>query len=93
MGYVASNYDKMVNDMSVASINLSMQGVANNVKSKAGDINRKEDVIDDVNDSIDDDNYTEDEENDDTDCDVSLDGSWQRRGYALLNGLFLQLNM
>ena len=42
--------------------------------------------MDDVNDSNDDDNYTENDENDVTVCDVSLDGSWPRRGYASLNG-------
>ena len=71
-----SNYDEMVKDMSIGYIeamNDSIEAAASNVKNES-----KTNEVDETVSNVD--------ENGLVDCDVSLDGAWQRRGYASLNG-------
>ena len=87
--YSHSNYDDMVKDVSTGyadALNESLDGATRNVKrcvvkphqddtsanDDDGDTVVEEEVVENVDGVV--------------DCDVSLDGAWQRRGYASLNG-------
>ena len=89
-----SNYDEMVKNISSGNMEAmieSMQGAALNVQACAKMHNNNDDNDKGENDDDDDNNIdaVEDivqKEDSVVNCDVSLDGAWQRRGYASLNG-------
>ena len=81
--YSHSSYDKIVKEIApyyVAAMNDSMVAAAKNVRPPV--IYSREETEDVDEDVID----FQTQENEVIVCDVSLDGSWQRRGYAALNG-------
>ena len=93
--YARSNYLGMVKDMStgyLTAMNESMEGAASNVKAKVVVQNEVDNVVDDDSVNAGDDiiidtavDITENA-NGIYDCDVSLDGAWQRRGYSSIHG-------
>ena len=93
--YSHSNYEDMVKDLTSGyadALNESLDGAAINVKTNAVSPHQddKHNHNDDAHDDDDNDVVVEEDvvENEEgvVDCDVSLDGSWLRRGYASLNG-------
>ena len=91
--YSQSNYDNMVKDVSggyLNAMNESMQKAAFNVKCDTKKV--LDDNIINVEDTDDHDvincNVMSVSQSTDriSECDISVDGSWQRRGYASLNG-------
>ena len=83
-----ANYDEMAKDMSngyIEAINDSIEAAALNVKNASNTHDQNTNQVDDETEEND---NPEDvvPENGLVDCDVSLDGAWQRRGYASLNG-------
>ena len=81
--YSHSSYDQIVKEIApcyVTAMNNSMVAAAKNVRPPVIYLREEtEDVDEDVIDF-------QTQENEVIDCDVSVDGSWQRRGYASLNG-------
>ena len=90
-----SNYDEMVKDLSsdhMEVMNESMQGAALNVQACAkmhnnNDGNDKGSENDDDDNNIDTVEDIVHKEDCVVNCDVSLDGAWQRGGCASLNGV------
>ena len=87
-----SNYQELVNDMSPGYLNAmkdSMKDAAKNAKTSILEAANSEsatvesDTEETVNNEVDNREIADEI----LDCDVSLDGSWQRRGYASLNGI------
>ena len=85
--YSHSNYDEMVKELLSPyedAINESMLQSAENVKSQATTVTMEQDA--EVTENDDNQTWVHESSANVSDCDVSVDGSWQRRGYVSLNG-------
>ena len=90
--YTHATYDDMVKDVLpgyVAAMNDSMLGAASNVKLQATvqESTEQDSEIPESNQDENDQILVHERSDNVFDCDVSLDGNWQRRGYTSLNGL------
>ena len=86
--YSHSNYDETVKELLGPyedALNESMLEAAANVKSQATTVTQEQD--EEVTESEDNQTLVHESSANVYDCDVSVDGSWQRRGYASLNSI------